>query len=45
MFIVAGLCGPVIFVMYVTGVEMMMEVMVGNLFFSAQFSVYATALV
>jgi hypothetical protein len=31
VYIVAGLSGPVIFVMYVTGVEMMMEVMVGHL--------------
>ena len=37
VFIVAGLCGPVIFAMYVTGAEMMMEVMVGNLNFVKNF--------
>lgn len=41
VFIMAGLCGLVIFVMYVTGAEMMMEVMVGNFFL---FEVFSTCL-
>lgn len=40
VFIIAGLCGPVIFVMYDIGAEMMMEVMVGIYFFRSKFLVH-----